>query len=88
MSLARAMIEEPLGTRFSVQSARDRIGFDEPGWVVTDKMTGLMIRTGMALSLSEARDRLLDAAQRAEPDRAGLLKPTLTGPRVIKRYPN
>lgn len=61
--LTRAMMDEPLGPRFMVQSARDRIGFDHPGWVITDKTTGFMIWTGMAVPLIEARDRLLTANQ-------------------------
>ena len=58
--LTRQMIDEPLGPHFRVQSASDVIGFDQPGWVVTDRRTGLMIWTGMILSLSEAAQRLLD----------------------------
>lgn len=60
MTISKEFFEQPLGPHFSVRSAREIIGFDEPGWVITHLRTGLMIWTGAGLTMRECADRLLD----------------------------
>jgi hypothetical protein len=57
--LSRNIVDETLGPQFIVQSARDIIAFDAPGWVVTERFTGRMIWTGSDLTLAQAAERLL-----------------------------
>lgn len=60
--LTREIVDAPLGARFMVHQASDVIGFDQPGWVITDRKTGLMIWTGCDLTLMEAAERLQRSA--------------------------
>lgn len=59
----QATIAQPLLPRFHIRSAHDVFGYDHLGWIVTDQYSGLMMWTGTSLTVSEAKQRLLEAAK-------------------------